>query len=130
MRAKFTYESIGDVLRPKTQDQIVNDLSKLPQQELNSKLIEASYNGYVDIVVRLLLGAGANVDAKNNWNETALIYASRNDFSEAARLLLEAGANIDAKDYNGWTALIWASRYGHVEVVRLLKKYGAKYFYQ
>jgi len=54
MKAKFIYESLEDILRPKTQQEIINNLSNLSQQELDKKLVRASVNGHVE-VVRLLL---------------------------------------------------------------------------
>jgi len=125
MRAKFIYESLEDVLSPKTQEQITNDISKLSQQELDDKLVTASWNDHVD-VVKLLLKAGANIDVKSKYGWTALMHASYNGHVDVIRLLLEAGADVEAKSNAGMTALMHASFNGHVSVVKLLKKYGAK----
>ena len=58
MRARFIYES-SNILRPKSREDIIRDLSKLKQDELDDKLIEASRNGQKDIV-EMLLKAGAD----------------------------------------------------------------------
>jgi len=65
----------------------------------------------------LLLNAGANVHAKDNY---ALRLASINGHERIVELLLNAGANVHAIDNY---ALRVASTNGHERVVELLKKY-------
>ena len=60
-------------------------------------------------IVRLLLDAGANVDAANKHGDTALILAACNGRMEIVRLLLDAGANVDAANTKGGTALTLAA---------------------
>lgn len=54
---------------------------------------------------RMLIEAGADVNAKNNDGITLLIAAIDRECVEAVRLLLEAGANVNARSINDWTAL-------------------------
>ena len=58
--------------------------------------------------VRRLLAAGAEVDAKDPYKATALMFAARCGYADVATVLLEAGAEVDLQDYRGYTALIWA----------------------
>jgi serine/threonine-protein phosphatase 6 regulatory ankyrin repeat subunit B len=51
----------------------------------------ASYK-YKD-VVRLLIDAGADVNAKSNEGFTALMMASQHGHSNIAQMLIDAGAN-------------------------------------
>jgi len=44
-------------------------------------------------IVRLLLRAGCNINATDNWGHTALMYAAAMDCQEAVLLLLSEGAN-------------------------------------
>ncbi|MGP8090842.1 MAG: ankyrin repeat domain-containing protein [Syntrophobacteraceae bacterium] len=53
--------------------------------------MNASENGHRD-VVQLLLGKGADVNAKNNGGKTALTYASGRGHQEVKDLLIKAGA--------------------------------------
>ena len=81
----------------------------------------ASYHGQVDLV-HLLLEYNANVDARNNGNETPLHHAAR---AEVARLLLDHGALVDAQSGSHKTPLYQASELGHRDVVRVLLEHGA-----
>ena len=54
---------------------------------------------------RLLLAAGANINAANATGQSSLHAASRLDLAEFVRFIGERGANLDAKDRNGSTAL-------------------------
>ncbi len=51
----------------------------------------AARYGHAD-VVRLLLDAGADVNAKDEWNETALMFAAMSGHEDIVQLLTEAGA--------------------------------------
>jgi len=68
--------------------------------------------------VKLLLEKGANIEAKNNNGNTALIWAAWNDKADVVKLLLEKGASIETTGQHGITALD-AGR-GYADVYRLL----------
>jgi ankyrin repeat protein len=75
-------------------------------------------------VMRILLNAGANVDAVDHHGETFL--AGYGFFyPNVLRILLEAGANPNASDRNGRTALMQAANYGYEDAVVLLIDHGA-----
>ncbi len=69
----------------------------------------------------------ADVNAKNNNGDTALIIASASykESVEVVKLLLAKGADVNAKNNNGKTALINASDNKSVKVVQLLLAKGA-----
>lgn len=77
--------------------------------------------------VRLLLEAGADVQASNSWGFTAMVYTGISDGDDASlvRLLVEAGANVHDSERRGLTASIWASANGHVHILRALIEAGA-----
>jgi ankyrin repeat protein len=52
-------------------------------------------------IVRMLIDAGADVEAKTNSGMTPLHWASYKDNIELAKLLLDAGADLEAKDNEG-----------------------------
>ena len=73
-----------------------------------------------------LIKDGANIEKKDTFGQTALIWASRYRRVEVVKTLLSRGAKVDEKDNDGDTALMWASANGHVEVVEALIENGAK----
>jgi len=62
----------------------------------NTALIEASEKGYTEIV-KLLLKAGADVNAEDGDGRTALILAKEQGYIEIVDLLKKAGAKNDSK---------------------------------
>ena len=73
----------------------------------------------------LLLQHGADVDVKNKYGLTPLMWAANNGHSDIASLLLQHGANIEAKDEDGRTPLMYASSWGHTDTASLLLQHGA-----
>lgn len=82
-------------------------------------------------VARLLIRAGANVNAADNREgsqhrgKTPIICASEHGHTECVRLLIKAGADVQAVDCEGDTSLMAASQNGHIECAKLLIKAGA-----
>jgi len=117
-------------------------------------VVVASRLGY-EKTLDTLLRAGAKVNARNRFGDTALmvaaiggrlpivrklvdrgaeinpagwtplIYAATSGRDEVVRYLLEAGARIDAEGPNGTTALMMAARGGNADTVSLLIAKGA-----
>ncbi|XP_034480046.1 kinase D-interacting substrate of 220 kDa isoform X6 [Drosophila innubila] len=75
--------------------------------------------------VREFLARGADVQAEDLDNWTALLCATRNGHFEVVQLLLDHGAEIEHRDMGGWTSLMWAAYRGHTDLVRLLLDKGA-----
>jgi ankyrin repeat protein len=84
----------------------------------------AAYNGST-ACVRLLLRAGAHMNARGNDGATALHAASYNGHVHAAKLLIAAGANFEARNQQGTTPLRFAIARGHREVALTLLRAGA-----
>jgi ankyrin repeat protein len=63
---------------------------------LNDQLIAAAVNGDV-ATVRQLLDKGANIEARDMFNFTALIRAADAGKTDTVKLLLDKGANIEAR---------------------------------
>lgn len=73
-------------------------------------------------LVRTLIDAGANVNARDIRDMTPLMLAvsSETQNTEVVRLLLEKGADTKAKSVLGETALDWAKKFGDPALLRLL----------
>ena len=61
--------------------------------------------------VREALASGANINSKDEFGKTALMFAAQhNPDSEVVKALLAGGADINARDnVLGMTALMWAA---------------------
>lgn len=77
-------------------------------------------------VVAVLLGAGADVDARSEGMTPLLNAAGPTPSGDVIRLLLEAGADPNAADERfGWTPLSRAADYGNEDAAALLIEFGA-----
>jgi uncharacterized protein len=83
--------------------------------------MHATYDGNTD-VVKLLLGKGADVNARNNINGTALMLAAPLGDPGTAKLLLEKGAEVNIRNDYGYTALMYmaASERNDPELIKAL----------
>ncbi|QYT04740.1 hypothetical protein H0G86_011643 [Trichoderma simmonsii] len=112
-----------------------------PAEHGQTPLLWAAMKGH-EAIVRLLLGAGAQVNSVGRYRLTSLSWAARKGHETVAKLLLDAGAQVDWKDGwtpmsyiremrsffydfcepegNGQTPLIWSAMKGHEAVTRLL----------
>jgi ankyrin repeat protein len=75
--------------------------------------------------LRALLAAGADVNAKGPFDETALIRAANGGHEKSVRLLVKSGADLNAKSVDGYTPLILAAQYGYAAAARALLDAGA-----
>jgi ankyrin repeat protein len=86
-------------------------------------LYVAAQNGHVEMS-RMLLEAGADVEAQSDDGWRPLHLPARQGHLEVVRVLVEDGAALEAQVAE-WTPLDIAAQYGGVEVVRTLVAVGA-----
>jgi ankyrin repeat protein len=75
--------------------------------------------------LRRLLTAGAEINARDRYGQTALMIAAHQGKSSVVRLLLENGAALDYTAKYGLSALMLAVIGGHADIVRALVEAGA-----
>ena len=75
--------------------------------------------------VKKLLAAGADVNAKDMYEDTPLYEAVKLGYKGIAELLLANGANVNVKNNVGWVPLHMATALDHNEIVELLVTNGA-----
>ena len=89
-------------------------------------LHQAAYNGQLPIV-KILVNAGANVNAKSNTNTTPLHLASIKNHEKVIKYLIKSNANVDAQDCHQRTPLHYAAIYGHLDASENLIAGSANY---
>ena len=97
----------------------IETIKALPWMMCDVYFLEACRKCHKDDV-EMLLSAGADVNARNGYGNTALNYASYYGHTKTIEMLLSKGADVNARDDSGNTALHRASDNGHIEIVRLL----------
>ena len=97
----------------------------------NTPLMNACYSypyGDHKEVVKLLIAAGADISAVDEFGYTALMRAAECGHQEVVKVLIAAGCDVSAANVHGDTAIIQAARGlhdgGSYEVVYLLKAVG------
>jgi ankyrin repeat protein len=87
-------------------------------------LLAASVDGG-EKVVRLMLDAGADVDARDGSGNTPLIASAADDRIKIVQLLIDRGADVNARNRDGDTPLTNAACWGAERVTKLLLARGA-----
>ena len=86
---------------------------------LDRELIAAAERGDLSSAQKLI-ARGANVNAKDEKQDSAFLIASARGRTEIVKLTLQAGADLRSTNRYGGTGLIPACHYGHLETVKLL----------
>ena len=71
-------------------------------------------------VAKLLIAAGANVNAMDELADSPYLYAGAEGRLEILKMTVASGADLNSLNRFGGTALIPAAHHGHVETVRYL----------
>ena len=82
-------------------------------------LMIATHANAID-AARVLIGAGADVNAKDDLEDSAYLYAGAEGRLEILKMTVAAGADLGSVNRYGGTALTPAAHHGHVDVVSYL----------
>ncbi|WP_344771159.1 ankyrin repeat domain-containing protein [Aeromicrobium panaciterrae] len=105
-----------------TQERILReaaDATTVSQATANERLLAAAKRGDADAAA-LALRAGADLEARNNLEQTPLLLASANDHVDVARLLVALGADPDALDHQHDTPWLVTGVTGSVKMLEAL----------
>lgn len=101
------------------------DVNELDESTNSAPLAEAAATGNLEMV-RTLLAAGAEPNARNSRGTTALMRLDDDAGAELVRTLLAAGAKVNLKNEEGQTALHVAAEFQTAEALGVLLEAGAK----
>jgi len=76
--------------------------------------------------VKYLVHHNHDINYKNAWSQTALMFASVNGTFDIIKYLIKHGALLNEKNHNNRSALNIAQIYGHIRIVKYLIKHGAE----
>ncbi len=76
-------------------------------------------------IIQWLLDRGANLNVRDDYEQTPLHLATRYERDEVAKALLDRGANLNVQDDFGFTPLHYAARNCNYEIVKVLLELGA-----
>jgi ankyrin repeat protein len=93
---------------------------------LNAKFLDCVAKHDVERAKYYLVESGANINARDAHDDTALLRAVRDADTKMALMLIEKKASLDAQDNDGATALIIASKRADIPLVKALLDAGAE----
>ena len=98
--------------------------NETPLLSARQLFFEGNDFSHAEYIVRLLLKAGADINAQDGDGYTLLITAAVNNKYELAQLMIKLGANVEMITNEGLTALAYAKLMKYNKIIRLLKKSG------
>ena len=142
----FTAAMIGDVEKMKSLVEGGQDVNQRDWEE-RTPLMWAAREGHTDCVkyliqngaemdvftaamigdmaeIKRLVEAGHDVNQRDEWERTPLMWAAREGHTDCVKYLLQNGAQLDLTDHVGNTALHLAAEGGHLEVLKRLVEAG------
>ncbi len=102
---------------------LISNTSYSVEYEKIKNLMIAANDGNIDLL-KTLLDSGVDVNVKDKFGMTALMWASHRRFS-AVKLLIERKANINLPADNGYYPIHEAVGGGHKEIISYLLEHGA-----
>lgn len=112
-------------LRWAVDDNNITDVTRLLARGADPNTPDEQGNTLLMVAIRhkntaladLLIDAGAKLNLRNRYGETAIMLASYNGLGGVVEKLYVKGAEINHK---GWNPLLYAASAGHAEIVQLL----------
>lgn len=101
--------------------QVVQALAQSSNEDSGRSLLVAALMGHAD-VLRSLLDANADINARTEDNETPLMLAAQKGRMEAVEVLLAAGADATLVNNVGDSAAAMAEERGHPQIAALIQE--------
>ena len=104
--------------------QLLCNRAKYLLLDISSYEIKVPDSLSLNLIFKILIENGADVNIKGNWGRTPLHLALKKGYTNLAKLLIEHGADVNATDNKGWTPLHYAAKNGHTECITTLNNLG------
>jgi ankyrin repeat domain-containing protein 50 len=98
--------------------------SNTHDHEGENLLLSAATYGHIDVVRVLLEARKTNVNPKDDWGWTPLMWAINYRHIPVIKLLLEHKADVNIRDNTGMTPLHFATQYGQFKIAKLILQTG------
>jgi ankyrin repeat protein len=92
--------------------------------DMDSELLLAAKENNLPLM-KASLEKGANVNTKDDFDRTPLIFAANLGHADCVKILLENGAEVNCQCFRKCSPLMWSAINGHTQVVRMLIEKGA-----
>ena len=124
--------NIEKILKPKSKEDIINDLKNLSVTELYKNLMHISWadddindtnNNFYEFII---FKCKDRLNVNESHSMVPLTYAARGGLFKLVELLIKYGSNVNIQIRpNNFTPIMYASAQGHTEIVKLLIDNGA-----
>lgn len=94
------------------------------KKETTNSLHTVAAKGDLELC-KLLIEHGKDINAKDEWGLTPLLWAAQHGRTATCKLLLDHGADINVADEYGKTPLHMAAQYGYTEICKLFIEHGS-----
>lgn len=116
-----SHRGMADVVKALIKSNTKSDWIDTASDEGITSLIAACSEGHIE-VAKILVDAGANVNAKDKDQTNSLMAASARGHTDIVEVLLKSGSNVNEQNVDGHTALMFAYN-GKNQVETLWERY-------
>ena len=95
------------------------------KDDCQERILQAVYDRDLDGVKVLVGTAGADLETRDYYGQTALSSATLQGYPEIVEFLVDHGADLETRDNNCQTPLLIAAINGRLEIIKILANLGA-----
>lgn len=101
-----------------------DELQKAVKMTHQRDILKICKSGEIEDI-RQAVDAGVSLNVRNKNGAVPLMFAAKDNTSDAVEVIIQAGADVNSQDNSGNTALIYAAAYNSDDVISILLEAGA-----